>query len=416
MPLSVITLLFILIALIILAAIFSGSEIGMMSLNRYKLRHLVKKQDKKAMRVNQMLTHPEKLLSVILIGSTVANIIASMVATLIGQRLYGDIGVFGATICLTFIILVFAELLPKTLAALYPQRVAFATAAFLKWLQWILSPLVKGVSWITNTLLQLCGIAVHKIHKETLSYDELRSVVLETGNILQVEYQSMLLSLLDLERTTVEDIIIPKADIVGLDINLAWYKVLEQLSMTSYTRLPVYQDNIDHLLGIVHVRDILNLALEENLDKDSLLANVEEPYFIPEGTALHTQLINFQKIKKRSCFVVDEYGDLLGLVTMEDILEEVVGEYTTDITALNKEIISQADGSIIVDASQTLRHLNRLLSWQLPTIGPKTLSGLIIEYLGYIPTAACCLRIEKYQIEILKVGDNMIKTVKISAI
>src|SRR3990167_6989010 len=388
----------------------------MMSLNRYRLRHLVKTKNKQAIRVNQMLSRPEKLLSVILIGSTLSNIIASTLATLIGQQVYGEAGVAIPSILLVFVILVFSEVVSQTIHTLYPQWVAFTTSLPLKILQTILSPLVQVLSWIANHFLRCFGISADKIQKETLSSEELRTIVLEAGGFLHIEHQSMLISLLDLEKATVEDIMIRKAEIVGVDINQPWHEVLHQLETAQHTRLPLYKESIDHLIGIVHVRNILNLVLEEDFDKESLMSCAQEPSFIPEGTPLNIQILNFQKIKKRSCFVVNEYGDLLGLATMEDILEEIVGEYTTDVAALSKDVLLQDDGSVIVDASITLRHLTRLLGWQLPAIGPRTLSGLIIEYLGYIPPADCCLRIESYQIEILMVSDNMIKTVRMQSI
>ncbi|MCC5015045.1 MULTISPECIES: HlyC/CorC family transporter [Legionella] len=406
------TLLIALVLLVLLSAFFSGAEIGMMSLNRYRLRHLVKKNDKQAIRVNQMLARPDKLLSVVLIGNTLANIVASTLATLVGQRLYGDAGVAIATLILTLVILVFSEMTPKTLAALHPQQVAFTSSFPLQILQIILAPLVQTITWITNTILRLFGVTLDKVQKEALSGEELRSVVHEAGGLLPVEHKSMLISLLDLEQATVEDIMIPTADIIGLDLEQSWHDLLEQLETAQHTRLPLYRDTIDNLVGMVHVRSVLNLALEERLDMDNLLKIADAPYFIPEATPLNVQILNFQKMKKRSCFVVDEYGELLGLVTMEDILEEVVGEFTTDIAALSKDITQQEDGSVIVDASITLRHLKRLLNWQLPSLGPRTLSGLIIEHLGYIPPPDCCLQIESFQIEILMVSDNMIKTVR----
>lgn len=412
MQFSLTTLLIVLFLLIVLSGFFSGSEIGMMSLNRYRLRHLVKKNNKQAIRVNQMLARPDRLLSVVLIGNTLANIVASTVATLIGQRLYGDVGVAVATLLLTLIILVFSEMAPKTLAALYPQQVAFASSLPLKILQGVLAPIVRVISWITTIILRLFGVSIDKVQKEALSGEELRSVVHEAGGLLPVEHKSMLISLLDLEQATVEDIMVPKADIIGIDLELPWHELLEHLETAQHTRLPLYRDTIDNLVGMVHVRSVLNLALEERFDMENLLKIADAPYFIPEATPLNVQILNFQKMKKRSCFVVDEYGDLQGLVTMEDILEEVVGEFTTDIAALSKDITQQEDGSVIVDASITLRHLKRLLNWQLPTIGPRTLSGLIIEHLGYIPPPECCLQIENFQIEVLKVSDNMIKTVR----
>jgi Mg2+/Co2+ transporter CorB len=405
-------LLVILVLLIFLSAFFSGAEIGMMSINRYKLRYLVKKNNKQAIRVNQMLARPDKLLSVVLIGNTLGNIVSSTIATLIGQRFYGDAGVAVATALLTIVVLVFAEMTPKTLAAIYPQQVAFATSLPLKILQWIFAPLVQTISFISNGILQLFGISINRVQKEALTGEELRSVVHEAGGLLPVEHKSMLISLLDLEQATVEDIMIPKADIVGIDLDQPWLQLLEQLETAQHTRLPLYRGSIDNLVGMIHARDILNLALEDKLDIDSLLHSADAPYFIPEATPLNIQILNFRKMKRRSCFVVDEYGDILGLVTMEDILEEIVGEFTTDIAALSRDITPQEDGSVIVDASLTLRHLNRMMSWNLPLIGPRTLSGLIIEYLGYIPPAESCLMIDKYRIEILKVSDNTIKGVK----
>lgn len=409
---SLFSLLSMLLVLIIVSGFFSGSEIGMMSLNRYRLRHLARKNNKHAIRVSQLLARPDRLLSVILIGNTLANIVASMIATLIGQRLYGDAGVIIAAVILTLVILVFSEMTPKTLAALYPQQVAFVCSYPLKILQLLFAPLVGLISWVANGILRLCGISINRIQKEALSNEELRSVVHEAGGLLPSEHKSMLISLLDLEQAGVEDIMVPKSDIVGIDLEQPWDELLEQLETAQHTRLPLYRGSIDNLVGMIHLRRVLNLILEEQLDMDSLLSIAEPPYFIPEATPLNVQILNFQKQKRRSCFVVDEYGDLQGLVTMEDILEEVVGEFTTDIAALSKDITHQADGSIIVDASITLRNLNRLMSWHLPSLGPRTLSGLIIEFLGYIPPADCCLCIEQYQIEILKVGENMIKSVR----
>ncbi len=413
MHFSITLLLFLVLFLIVLSAFFSASEIGMMSLNRYRLKYLVKKNHKQAIRVNQLLAHPDRLLSVVLIGNTFANIIASMAGTLIGQHLYGDLGVAVATALLTIVILVFSEMTPKTLAALYPQQVAFACSFPLKILQLIFAPFVYLVSGVANVLLRLCGVSIDSVRRETLTGEELRSVVHEAGGLMPTEHKSMLISLLDLEQARVEDIMVPMSDIVGIDLDQPWNKLLEQLQTMQHTRLPLYRTQIDNIVGMIHLRSVLNIALDNRLDLDSLLKIAEVPYFIPEGTSLNVQILNFQKMKRRSCFVVNEYGDLQGLVTMEDILEEIVGEFTTDIAALSKDITPQDNGSVIVDASITLRNLNRLLNWHLPALGPRTLSGLIIEYLGYIPPAECCLSIEGYQIEVLKVSDNIIKSVRI---
>ena len=410
---SISFLLLLVLFLVVLSGFFSASEIGMMSLNRYRLRHLVKKNNKQAIRVNQLLARPDRLLSVVLIGNTLANIIASMAGTLIGQHLYGDMGVLIATSLLTLVILVFSEMTPKTLAALYPQQVAFACSWPLKVLQLVFAPLVYLVSGVANGILRLLGFSLDSTQREALTGEELRSVVHEAGSLLPIEHRSMLISLLDLEQAHVEDIMVPKTDIVGIDLDQPWNKLLEQLETTQHTRLPIYKSSIDNLIGMIHLRNVLNLLLEDRLDMDGLLKIAESPYFIPEATPLNVQILNFQKMKRRSGFVVNEYGDMQGLVTMEDILEEIVGEFTTDISALSKDITLQDNGSVIVDASITLRNLNRLLSWHLPLLGPRTLSGLIIEYLGYIPPADCCLQIDNYQVEVLKVGDNMIKSVRV---
>lgn len=413
MELHLSTLFIILFFLILLAAFFAGTEIGMMSINRYKLKHLVKKGNKQAIRVNQILSRPDRLLSVVLIGNTLANIFASTIATLIGQRLYGDIGIAVATVFLTLVILVFSEMIPKTFAAIYPQYVAFITSFPLKILHWVFAPLVFMSSFISNGVLRLFRVSLDKMQKETLTGEELRSVVHEAGGLLPVEHKSMLISLLDLEAATVEDIMIPKSEIVGIDIEKPWSDILEQLETAKHTRLPIYRDSVDDLVGMIHMRDVLNLTIQEKLDLNRLVETADEPYYIPEATPLNIQILNFQKIKKRSSFVVDEYGNIQGLVTMEDILEEIVGEFTTDVAALSRDITPQADGSVIVDASLTLRHLNRLMGWQLPLIGPKTLSGLIVEHLGYIPPAESCLMIENYRMEVLKIGDNTVRSVKI---
>ena len=412
MQFSIHTLLLILLFLLVVSAFFSSSEIGMLSLNRYRLRFLVKKNNKRAIRVNQMLARPDRLLSVVLIGNTLANILASIVATLIGQRLYGDLGVAVATIILAIIILVFAEMAPKTLAAMHPEKVSFFLSFPLKILMSILSPFVRLLSGTANNVLRLFGVNLSEVAKEALTGEELRLVVHEAALLLPCEHKTMLLSLLDLEQATVEDIMVLKADIVGINLEQPWQDIIEQLETAQHTRLPLYRGRIDHLFGMIHVRNVLNLVLDEEFDMAHLLEIAEMPYFIPEGTPLNLQLLNFQKMKRRSCFVVNEYGDLQGLVTMEDILEEIVGEFTTDVAALSKDMTLQEDGSIIVDGSITIRTLNRLLAWQLPFIGPRTLSGLVIEHLGYIPPSDCCVSIDHYQFEILKVSDNTIKSIR----
>lgn len=414
MTFSISFLFIVVLVLVILSAFFSSAEIGVMSINRYRLRHLVKKKHKAAIRINKMLSKPDRLLSVILIGNTVCNIVASMAATLIGNSLYGEKGVLIATVFLTLAVLVISEMTPKTFAALYPQKVAFLSSIPLDFLQKLFSPLVNTISYIANKILRVFGVDIDKVIKDTLSGDELRSVVHEAGSLLPVEHKGMLLSLLDLEQATIEDIMIPKSEIIGIDLQQPWPKFLEQLETIQHTRVPVYRDSIDNLVGIIHLRRVLNMVLDDELNMESLLSIVEEPYFVPEATPLNVQIVNFQNQKRRSCFVVNEYGDLQGLATMEDILEEIVGEFTTDIASLSQDITRREDGKYIIDGSMTVRNLNRALGWQIPLLGPKTVSGVIIEHLGYIPPAECCLQIDVYKIEILKVADNTIKSVEIT--
>lgn len=409
----ILLLIFLLIFLIIFSGFFSTSEIGVMSLNKYRLRHLVKQQHKQAIRVSRLLSRPDYFLSVVLIGNTLANILASTIATLIGQSLYGDWGVVIATSILTILVLVYAEMLPKTLGAIYSQRIAFGASRALIFFEKLFFPLVWLVTRINNLTFALFGISLEKIPKEVLSGEELRTVVLEAGGVMPVEHKSMVISLLDLEKATVEDIMIPKSELVGLDIDEPWHTVLNQLKSAQHTRLPLYRGNIEHVVGVVHVRSLLHLAVEEELTLPRLLEIAEEPYFVPETTSLNVQILHFRRLKKRNAFVVDEYGEIQGLVTMEDILEEIVGEFTTDVSAMSKDLVSEPDGRYLVDASLTLRELNRSLGWQLPFIGPKTLSGLIIETLGYIPPPDCCLKIGHYHLEVLKVQDNLVRTVRI---
>jgi len=407
------TLLITLFLLLFVSAFFSASEIGMFSLNRYRLRFLVKKNNPQATRVHQMLTRPDRLLSVVLIGNTLGNIVASTVATLIGQRLYGDLGVAVATAILTIAILVFSEMAPKRFAAMYPEKIALLVSFPLKVLLIVFSPLVRLLSWIADGLLRLFGVPLDQVVKEALSGEELRLVVHEAGLLLPSEHKTMLLSLLDLDQATVEDIMVLKADIVGINLDQPWSDLIEQLGTSQHTRLPLYRGDIDNLVGMIHLRDVLNLVLEDTLDLEGIVKNSRCPLLYSRSYAFKSAIASiFKKLKRRSCFVVDEYGDLQGLVTMEDILEEVVGEFTTDVAALSKDITPQEDGSLIVDGSMTLRSLNRLMSWNLPFIGPRTLSGLVIEYLGYIPPPDCCVRIEQYQLEILKISGNTIKSIR----
>jgi len=400
--------------LILISAYFSGSETGMMSLNRYRLRHLEKEKHKGAKRVSKLLKRPDRLIGLILIGNNLVNIAASAIATIIGLRLFGDMGVLIATIILTLVILIFAEVTPKTLAALYPEKIAFPSSILLSMLLKVLFPLVITVNWITNGILMLLGISSEQREQHSLSSEELRTVVHESGALLHEQDQSMLMSILDLEKVSVEDIMIPRSELVGIDINDDWKKIQKQLTQANHTRVLLYRDNIDDVVGYIHARDALKLLSKSQFTKATLLRAVREIYFIPESTPLNIQLLKFQHARERLGLVVDEYGDIQGLVTLEDILEEIVGDFTTTMTpTASDEVTLQPDGSYLVDGSASIRDVNKEMSLQLPTDGPKTLNGLIIEYLEDIPQNKLSVRIAGYPIEIVNVTGSMIKTVRI---
>ena len=404
----------ILALLIFISAYFSGSETGLMSLNRYRLRHLEKQNHKGAKRVAKLLARPDRLIGLILIGNNLVNIAASAIATIIGLRLFGDMGVLIATIALTLVILIFAEVTPKTLAALHPEKVAFPSSILLKVLLKLLFPLVIAVNWITNGILMLIGINAEQREQHGLSSEELRTVVNEAGALLPERDQDMLVSILDLEKVSVEDIMIPRSELVGIDVNDEWKKIQKQLTQSNHTRVLLYRDNIDDVVGYIHVKDALKLVSKNQFTKATLLRAVRELYFIPEGTPLNVQLLKFQAAKERLGVVVDEYGDIQGLVTLEDILEEIVGDFTTTMTPTpSEEVHLQPDGSYLVDGSATIRDINKEMSWKLPSDGPKTLNGLIVEYLEDIPQNNLSVRIAGYPIEIIDVSDNMIKMVRV---
>lgn len=409
-------MLFIILGILILiSAYFSGSETGMMSLNRYRLRHLEKEKHKGAKRVSKLLKRPDRLIGLILIGNNLVNIAAASIATVIGIRYFGDVyGMLVSTVVLTLVILIFAEVTPKTLAALYPEKIAFPSSILLSLLLKILFPLVIAVNWITNGILMLLGISSDQREQHSLSSEELRTVVNESGALLQAQDQSMLMSILDLEKVSVEDIMIPRSELVGIDVNNDWKKILKQLTQSTHTRVLLYRDNIDDVVGYIHARDALKLLSRSQFTKATLLRAVRELYFIPEGTPLNIQLLKFQHAKERLGLVVDEYGDIQGLVTLEDILEEIVGDFTTTMTPTPSEAVTlQPDGSYLVDGSASIRDVNKEMSWLLPTDGPKTLNGLIIEHLEDIPENNLSVRIAGYPVEIVEVSNNRIKIVRV---
>ncbi|MCX7120458.1 MAG: CNNM domain-containing protein [Gammaproteobacteria bacterium] len=402
-----------LIFLILLAAFFSASETGMMAVNRYRLRHLARKSDVRAMRALKLLERPDRLLGMILIGNTFAAILASSIVTMVAIKFYGDLGALLGTIVLTFVILIVAETAPKTFAALYSQRVALLFSRPLQCLLKIFYPLVWLVNLLANGLLRLGGIHVHKNEAETLSMDELRSVVHEATGKTSLHYQEMLLRVLDLQQVTVEEIMVPKNEIYGIDLMQDWDTLVSQLLESTHAYLPVYREHIDKTLGMLILRDVLVMLRNTDFDLNSLERMMQEVYFIPEGVFLHNQVLNFQKEKKHVGLIVDEYGDIQGLLTLRDLMEEIAGDFAMSAVEVERFIAPQEDGSVLVDGSISIRVLNRLANWHFPVNGPRTLSGLIIESLESIPKTLVCISIAGYRIEVLAVSRNTIQQVRI---
>jgi Mg2+/Co2+ transporter CorB len=403
-----------LLFLLLLAAVFfSLAEAAMLSINRYRLRHLVRQHNLLAKRVQDLLKRPDRLLGVILLCGTFANILASAVVTLLALQYFSASGVFLVTLALTFVVLIFCEVAPKTLATLYPQPIALFAVWPLIILLHILYPFVWLTNLMANTTLRLFGIKIPKLTVEQLSREELVSLLREGTGHMPNGYKNMLLKVLELSKVTVEDIMIPRQEIIGIDINQPWEVILKQLIKSEYTRLPIYRDSLDEVIGILHFRKVLNSLSKQQLSKEVLIEAAEEVHFIPEATALNSQLLNFRREKHRIGLVVNEYGELQGLITLEDILEEIVGEFTTDMALIRRAVALQADGSYLVDGGIALRDLNRQLNLNLPLRGPKTLSGLIIETLEVIPKVGTVFQFENKTMKVILIKDNMIKTVKI---
>jgi Mg2+/Co2+ transporter CorB len=399
--------------LIGLAAFFSGSETGLMMLNRYRLQHRAREGERSSRLALFLLQRPDRLIGLILLGNIAVNSLAAFVATLIGLRLGGDTGGFIATCIVSVFLLVFGEVAPKTLAALNPERVGLPAAYVYALLRIPLSPVVWLLNGAGNGVLRLFGVSPEDAAQHNLSSEELRSVVAEAGAMIPQRHQRMLLSILDLERATVEDIMVPRNEIIGIDISEPWERVREQIISSQHTRLPVFDGSIDDLRGVIHLRRVIKPITEGNFSAEALLKLAREPYFIPEGTPLNHQLLNFQDQKRRIGFVVDEYGDIQGLVTLEDILEEVVGEFTTDPATRVKNVYLDADGSVLAHGSVTIRSLNRSLGWKLPTTGPKTLNGLVVEQIEDIPKPGRSVQIGDYRIEITETRENAVKLARI---
>lgn len=415
------TLFIALIVLIVLSAFFSSSETGMMSLNRYRLRHLVKEGHRGALRASSLLRRPDRLIGVILIGNNLVNVWATALVTVIGVRLYGEAGIAIATTLLTLVLLICAEVTPKTFAAMHPEKVAFPASIILKPLLWLLYPVVVIVNGISNLLVRLLGINPNSKTALTdhLHPEELRTVVDEAGDLIPDQHQGMLLNVLDLEKATVEDIMIPRNEVVGIDLEDDIATILHRIRNSEYTRLPVYEGDINNVIGVLHLRNAARFMLggDETVTHEAVREQLYTPYFVPESTALHTQLLNFQKEKRRFGIVVDEYGDVQGIATLVDLLEEIVGDFSTDIAEEDdQDIVPQEDDWYLIDATASVRDINRHLGWKLPTNGPKTINGIIVEYLESIPDAPCGFSIGNYGFEITRLSETRIEATRVREI
>jgi Mg2+/Co2+ transporter CorB len=402
-----------LVFLLFLSAFFSGSETALMTLNRYRLRHLAAAGHPGARLAERLLNKPDRLIGLILLGNNFVNIMASSLATIIAIRLGGEGAIPLAAGLLTLVVLIFAEVAPKTLAALHPERLAFPASWVYTPLLRLLFPLVWLVNLMANAVLRLLGVYPDDAEGTALSREELRTVVNEAGAMIPKRHQKMLLNILDLEKVTVDDIMVPRNELDGIDLDNPIDVILEELEQMPYTRVLAFRGSIDNVVGFLHSRRVMQTHLAGEITRETLEGLIREPYYIPEGTPLNRQLINFQRNRRRTALVVDEYGDVLGLVTMADLLEEIVGEFATDPADGIADVLPQDDGSFLVDGSATLRDLVRTMHWDLPTEGPKTLNGLIVEHLESIPEPGTSLMIAGYPIEVVQTQDNAVKTARI---
>ena len=408
----------VLVLCIALSAFFSSTETALMAINRYRLRHRAREGSRGARAAERLLEMPDRLIGLILILNNFVNSAAAAIVTMISLQVGGEGAAAIAVGVFTVVLIIFGEVAPKTFGALYPERLALPAALVYQVLLKVFYPVVWVVNLIANGVLRMLGISREKASSTSLSQEELRTVLAEAATVIPHRHQRMLMSILDLERVSVEDIMVPRNEISGIDVNDEWETIADQLREIRHTRIPVYEGSIDNLVGILHMKKVARLFARGNFGVDDLvaLAKTREPWYVPEGTSLNRQLLNFQRQRRRMAFVVDEYGDVQGLVTLEDLLEEIVGEFTTDTSSLHKDVHREKGDSYVVNASASLRTLNRRMGWTLPTSGPRTLNGLIIEQLETIPEAGTSLRIDDYSIDVLQTGDNAVKTVRLKPI
>jgi Mg2+/Co2+ transporter CorB len=404
-----------LVVLLLLIAFSSGTEVAMLSANRYKIRAAAKAGKRTAKALDSLLSKPDSWLGANLVMLALASVAASSIATLLAQRTNYAHAIPITMAVLSVFMIVFCELAPKIYAALKPDPVALSSTYIYKVLVFLATP----ITWFTNkaayAFLWLFGVKPVNESGGAMSPDELRSVVAEAGPMIPTRHRQMLLSILDLEHVTVNDIMIPRQEIASINVEDSWEDILDQLRQTPHTRLPLHEGELDNLIGIIHMKRVAQELARDTLTRERLieLARAREPYFVPEGTSLTMQLNQFQRNRRRLAFVVDEYGDIQGFVTLEDILEEIVGEFTTDpATITHKHVHRETAGVFIINASATARAVNRSLGWQLPTDGPKTLNGLLVEKLETLPEAGAHVSIGEYEFEVLQIGENTIRTVR----
>ncbi len=401
--------------LLICSAFFSGTETALMTVNRYRLRHKAKSGHKGAELVETLLRQPDRLIGLILLCNNLVNVLAVQLVTLIALRLGSPFWLAASGFIFTIVLLIFAEVTPKTLAALQPERVALPASFIYYPLARLLAPFVWLINMFANNLLRLFGINVKDSDRDHLTVDELRTLVTEAGALLPRRRHRMLVGILELQDITVDDIMVPHNEIIGIDLNDDWNKILHTIRNSAYTRLPIFKDSIDDVIGILHMKRLVHSTGLEKLDKHQLRQLAEDPYFVPEGTPLNKQILQFQRARQRTAFIVDEYGDIQGLVTLEDILEEIIGEFTSEPAPAHADVRKDDKSGYVVQGTANIRALNRMMNWHLPTDGPKTLNGLIIETLEAIPEKGTGLLLNDYPIEILKTSNSVVQSVRITS-
>ena len=395
-----------------MSAFFSGSETGMMAINRYRLKHLVQEKNKSAKRVSKLLERTDRLLGVILIGNNFTHTLATALATVIAIRIWSDNAVLAVTVFMTIVMIIFAEVMPKTIAALKPESVALPASHLLKPLSKVLSPLITLVSFVSNGTARLFGIDLDSANKDELKPEELRTLLQTSG--VPKRQEEMLMGIFDMDNLSVNDVMIPKNEIIGIDINDSLDSILNSLQEIDFTYIPCYEDSIDNILGFLSLNKKADFLVKGDQSKDSLKEELQDPLFVPENTALYKQLTNFQSTGRRVGVIVDEYGDIEGIITLRSILEVIVGEISESIEKM--DILPQADGTFLIEGGMMIRDINRRLKWDLPTEGPKTLSGLILEEIQTIPDTNVGLTLEGYRLETVLIKENVIKLAKLEKI